>query len=486
MELEGKDFNPDVDEIPGETSFIEPASSFTEPRIHEQNDAISMANNWLAQAELPSIDEIILKKGKGRVVDKRLFSAIVEVVKPRDVDGINAAINIYDEYSRRGGTYDDFVSKRFLTREEIDSYLTSSIDSVPNPPINTPGVDTHTQNTIGVKLSKLDIYSGIDHSKFVLMDDGGLAVKTSKGSQMLTYVRNPELFVKNPKIPTVEYQGLFGLNKDEYTKRVEKANARTIAPVDEEVDADQGNLTDFKSWLSKQGDTVKDRAKNFIDRLKSNRKTSEFNYREELEMSDIEGRLPERELVAIDQRFQTIEGQISVAVSKAANLTEQIQQLDAKEDKSPNELAKLQQLKDELDAQNGLISDLKGDLSDNTAKMQKQRNLILDIGGGLAAGRILMAIFEVIANALGSNAVKGLIPKSTDPKDIIESGIGKIIRKNLEDLAAYFNDRYLNTSGAVQAFWHMMENAVDGLESNLWIIIAAALTLLAYEINKHR
>ena len=57
MELEGKDFNPDVDEIPGETSFIEP--TFTEPRIHEQNDAISKANNWLAQAELPSIDEII-------------------------------------------------------------------------------------------------------------------------------------------------------------------------------------------------------------------------------------------------------------------------------------------------------------------------------------------------------------------------------------------------------------------------------------------
>ena len=64
---------------------------------------------------------------------------------------------------------------------------------------------------------------------------------------------------------------------------------------------------------------------------------------DDLEMSDLSepdaepevetGRLPERELEEIDKRFQTVEGQIAVALTKAADLTERMSNLSGKEEK---------------------------------------------------------------------------------------------------------------------------------------------------------
>jgi hypothetical protein len=197
-------------------------------------------------------------------------------------------------------------------------------------------------------------------------------------------------------------------------------------------------------------------------------------------------RLPERELEAIDRRFQTIEGQVQIATSKVGEITTQIIELENIEEKTDDDQQKLDGLNDELRGQIEVMRDLKGQLAENTAKMRKQRNLALGITGALLGGGILTGIFELVANALGSDTAKDLLPKSTDPKDIAASGIGKAITKKLSGLATYFHDMFLKSDGTMKAFWHMMENAVEYLQDNLWIILAATLALVAYEINKKR
>jgi hypothetical protein len=159
-----------------------------------------------------------------------------------------------------------------------------------------------------------------------------------------------------------------------------------------------------------------------------------------------------------------------------------------------NDIAREYHASEDPDQRNrleGLFAEQKTDLDvklDELDKIRQKKNTILKIlTAGAAAtgiGGILTGIFEAIANALGSDTAKDLIPKSTDPKDIAESGIGRIVKKKLEDLAAYFHNMYLNSTGTVQAFWHMMENAVGFLEDHLLLIIAAALAALAIELNK--
>lgn len=141
-------------------------------------------------------------------------------------------------------------------------------------------------------------------------------------------------------------------------------------------------------------------------------------------------------------------------------------------------------LKDELQGQVEIARDLKGQLADNTEKMRKQRNIALGIAGAAGVGGLLAGIFEAVANALGSDTAKQLIPKSTDPKDIAESGIGKMIKKKLDDLVNWFKDKYNNSSGTTKAFWHMMENSVEFLKDHLWIILATVIAIVAYEIQK--
>ena len=136
-----------------------------------------------------------------------------------------------------------------------------------------------------------------------------------------------------PGIPTGEYEGLFGFDKQEYKRRVGLHNARVVEPVDEQVDKDQDWLDDISRpllYASDESDAhppggdsigkrISDRVKGFIDRLKTNRTRSEFGYRQlatdesaalggassdDYEMEEFSqehpDRLPERELEAID------------------------------------------------------------------------------------------------------------------------------------------------------------------------------------------
>ena len=127
---------------------------------------------------------------------------------------------------------------------------------------------------------------------------------------------------------------------------------------------------------------------------------------------------------------------------------------------------------------------------DELDKIRQKRNAILKlvgVGVGTAGvAGILTGIFEAVANAIGSDTAKDLLPKSTDPKDIAASGIGKMIKKKLSELASYFHHKFLTSTGTVKAFWHMMENSVKYIQDNIWIIIAAALAIAAYEVQKKK
>ena len=79
-----------------------------------------------------------------------------------------------------------------------------------------------------------------------------------------------------------------------------------------------------------------------------------------------------------------------------------------------------------------------------------------------------------------------MIPKSTDPKDVAESGTGKMIKKKLDDLAKWFKGKYNNSSGTMKAFWHVMENTVEFLKDHLWIMLATVIAIVAFEFNKNK
>ncbi len=465
MDLEDFGLTPDIPDMYGnedETSFnaqpIEGAWGGDEQSI---NDPVTSANAALKEANLPDLDTIIKNKATDGSVSSEFRDRLAKAI----------------------------TKEKPKTEEDIEKAIQSATkQALPAPPSSTPGVDQHTQNKIGVVLSRLDLYTIPDHSKFTMLDNDGLEVQTSKGKARLTQLSDPRLFLRTPTpdIPANEYRALFGISKEEYTRRIGKNNQEVVRPADDDLETDQSQLSNSKDWVS----SVKDVARTLVDKLRGDRKKAEFNYRrvaEETEMTEMdkqEGRLPERELVAIDQRFQTLEGQIQIASSKAVEVREKIKVLDGKADKTPEDISQLQRLHDELDGHNEILKVLKGMYGDEVAKMRKQRNIILGIAGVTSVGGILATIFEAVANALGSDTVKELIPKSTDPKDIVESGLGKIIKKKLQELATYFHDRYLNSTGAVQAFWRMMENAVSFLEDHLWLVIAATLATLLYKLNK--
>ena len=521
MEFEDRDFKgeepiePPIDETSftrGATGGIDPA---VQTSINLHNDPINNANSILSAADLADIDTIVRNKNANLTNDqKKLFAAIITLERPVGESGLNKVINMFNEFSK-SGDYEKFVRENFHTKEQIEEYLKNakptdiSISDAPSPPTVTPGVALDVRNKIDFRLADLGITTVIDHTKFIPLENGGLVVKTNKGSIRITQQDNPKLYLVRPGIPTGEYEGLFGFDKQEYKRRVGLHNARVVEPVDVEVDEDQDWLDDVstpllgkdvsdtgKSGASREsiGKIISNTVKGFIDRLKTNRIKSEFGYRQlategdDLEMEEFSrehpDRLPERELEAIDQRFQTIEGQIAIATSKAGDITTQILELEQKSDRTEEEETQLSNLKDELQGQVDIVKDLKGQYAENTEKMRKQRNIALGIVGAAGAGGILAGIFEAVANALGSDTAKKLIPKSTDPKDIADSGIGKMIKKKLDDLAKWFKDKYLNSSGTTKAFWHMMENTVGFLKDHLWIILAAALAIVAYEYNK--
>lgn len=443
-----------------ETSFINQASGSA------LNPSHNTADDILTQRGFPSFDELFSK------ITDRAERKLAKEFVIKEANNYGSAKELLDAY---------------------DSKL-----RLPSPPRETPGVELAIRNKIDLGLSRLDITKSIDHTKFIVSEKGDLYVKTSKGTSSLTQKQNNQLFLVRPQIPNAEYESLLGISKSEYKRRVGLNNARVVSPVDAEVDEDQNSLENFATTLLETPTKIKERVGGFIDRLRSNRIRSEFNYQkldDEISLTEFDAenpdRLPERDLEAIDKRFQTIEGQIQIATSKVGEISLEISELEKQETRTSDEDTKLGRLNDELQAQLQIINDLKNDYTENIAKMRRQRNIALGIGVGVVGlgsilGGILSSVFDTVTKVIGSDAVKDLIPKSTDPKDIANSGIGKIITKKLSDLADLFADKMKNSVGAWKSFWHMMEAAVKYMQAHLWLIVGMVLAMIAIEWNKKR
>ena len=514
MEVEGKDISGeqvDVDKpIEEETGFNTGAGGGLDPSVQQSinfhNNPEAEANSVLSAKGWPDLANIQNQFPDN--IDKRLIAAAV-IKYARDYSDLPTFIKSFNDLIAKGVTYDSFVQTNFHSQEQIEQYLKSQAQP---PPTDTPGVDIHTQNQINLRLTGLGVDTTTDHSKFIPLENGGLAVKTSKGSVTITQKNKPKLYLKDPGIPKAEYPTLLGFTREEYRKRVDIHNTKIVTPADDLVDGDQDSLDDFTASLlgtgrstpkegpnyaSRIATAIKDKVSNFMDRIKANRIRSEYDYQalgtiddDDMEMTEFDAehphRLPEREIEAIDKRFQTIEGQLQIATSKVGEITTQIVDLENKQDKSADEQQKLNDFNDELQGQIEIVASLKGQLAENTEKMRKQRNIALGITGAAVAGGVFAGIFELVANALGSDAAKDLLPKSADPKDIAASGIGKAVTNKLAGLAGYFHDKYIASTGTMKSFWHMMENAVKFMQQHLWIIIAAALAIVAFEVNKKK
>ena len=143
-----------------------------------------------------------------------------------------------------------------------------------------------------------------------------------------------------------------------------------------------------------------------------------------------------------------------------------------------NDIAKKYISNEDLDEKTLLETEFKTKKVELDAKlneldeMRPKKKIILKLlSAGVATtaigGIIITGIFETVANALGSDTTKDRLPKLTDPKDIIESGLGQLITDKLKKLATYFHDMYLNSSRAFKALWHMIQNAVQFLQNNI-------------------
>jgi hypothetical protein len=118
---------------------------------------------------------------------------------------------------------------------------------------------------------------------------------------------------------------------------------------------------------------------------------------------------------------------------------------------------------------------------------ENKKKLIALVSGGAATG-ILGGIFGAIAEAFKNDPnVKKLIPKSADPKDIINSGIGEIVKSKLEDLKKYFNSKLTDaTNPTAKKFWEMMRNITGFIEEHIWWFIALLMGLITYELTAKR
>ena len=214
MEVFDKDVDTTQDlefEDAQDTSFITPAVSEPSTSGISVNNPVARANAALREGGLPDIDTITAKKGWD--VNKRLLAAMISEEKPKGEDGLENLIKKYNDFVENGGTYDDFVSKR-------------DIKDAPSPPGNTPGIDTLTQQRIDSKLSELGFSFTIDHSKFTVLQDGGLRVETSAGTKQLTQKSNPRYFNERPGISDKDYHSILGVSKKEYLKLVRSRNEK--------------------------------------------------------------------------------------------------------------------------------------------------------------------------------------------------------------------------------------------------------------------
>lgn len=485
MEVENKEFNEDDTFIPNteeETSFSQQTSTevFTQPVAY---DPVEQADKILQEHGLPDIDTIIANKGKDKDIDKRLFAKIIEREKPRDESGIKRAIKTYNQ--------------------EINDESTT----LPSVPSDTPSVPLDVQNRIDLKLTELDISENIDHLKFMSLESGGLAVKTSEGSKTITQKGDPRLFSERPGIPFQEYESIFGIDRKEYASRVRARNnvvrdyiqsrtTETIRLTTQEIynpafeDPDQSLIPmpegESSEWQKqslgaklKSGliGVVNSMSKTIGDVLARPKPT-------ELDMADPEEDVEMLDL-STDQRneLEQMYGRLRELNPELGTLIDDMNTL-ATEIREETDTDKKAQLTTDYDEKKTTL-DAKLDELD---KIKNNKNVILKLLGVGAAttgiAGLLTGIFEAVANALGSEEAKDLLPKSSDPKDIAASGLGKAVIKRLTGLAAYFHDKYVNSSGTLKAFWRMMENAVEFIQDHLWILIASILALATFEINK--
>ena len=105
---------------------------------------------------------------------------------------LNQAITKAVDYARRdGGDYERYI-------------------------IEAPTVPTDIRNKIDLKFSELNVTADIDHSKFISLENGGLAVKISNGnSHTITYKDEANSYKENTDILKNEYQSLFGFDRED-------------------------------------------------------------------------------------------------------------------------------------------------------------------------------------------------------------------------------------------------------------------------------
>lgn len=532
MEAEGfRELYPEDETLGDETtSFIDNPSggldSYTQQSVNFHNDPMLNANAILEEGGLPDIDAIIANKGKDKNIDPKLLAAMVSVEKPRGESGLKALIRAYNEYVRGGGDYEKFVTENFLTREQLDDYLKQA----PAPSTDTPSVPISDRNKIDLKLSELNVSSDINHARFKPEYDQfgelkSLSVNTNKGPLSITQ-KDPRLFKERPGIPKGEYQTLFGFDREEYTARVRARNnvvrdynqSRTTemlrlakptlsqefhnpafndpdlmpTPIGESADWQKKPLGErFKSAAVSMADSMSESVRSLLTRFKPS-EYQRLPTDDDDEVLQMDTLSPEQrqetgeELEDMYGRLRKLGPEMGENIDDMIDKTRRVKALEGKSTLTDGEAEQLEDLKQTLAGDQATL-DLKLDEIEQISEKKKNILKLLGVGvGTTAVGGIIAGIFEAVANALGSDTVKDLIPKSSDPKDIAASGIGKLIIKKLEDLAAYFHEQFLNSTGMVKAFWHMMENAVKFMQDHMWILIATVLALVAVEINKKR
>ena len=144
-----------------------------------QNNSTEYANKILRDRGRPNLEEIInQEKHKVKNFDRKLYEAFIgkEAYKYKSIQDVNDA---FENLASQGTTY--------------DMYITGNL---PNVQDNTPGISRADQNKINLKLIGLKLPKPVDHTKFTILENGGLAVKTSKGDIRITQLSDTDMFLK--------------------------------------------------------------------------------------------------------------------------------------------------------------------------------------------------------------------------------------------------------------------------------------------------
>lgn len=95
------------------------------------------------------------------------------------------------------------------------------------PGITTPS-DSYKlvmQVRLDRELSQLNLTKELNYDRFNITKDGDIFVQTEKEKwEPITYKNNPSRFLEKPKLSSRDYRTLFGIDKEEYNKRVRNTN----------------------------------------------------------------------------------------------------------------------------------------------------------------------------------------------------------------------------------------------------------------------